>query len=319
MGGNMRERLRRGGHTVIGYDRNQEISDSTSLEDMVGKLPSPRVVWVMVPSGDITRDTIAALGELLGEGDVVIDGGNSRWTDDKVHAAQLGETGIGFVDAGVSGGVWGLDNGYALMVGGDKDHVAVVQPVFDSLKPEGESGFVHAGPVGAGHFAKMVHNGIEYGLMQAYAEGWELMMATDVVTDVPAVIASWQKGTVIRSWLLDLMVNALDKDPDLDQLRGYAEDSGEGRWTVQAAVDHAVPLPVITASLFARFSSRQDDSPAMKMIAALRNQFGGHAVTSRAGSEEKGADSPGADVEHPADHDAAQGRERGEAGTPPSS
>jgi len=285
MGGNMRERLRRGGHTVIGYDRNQEISDSTSLEDMVSRLPSPRVVWVMVPSGDITRDTVAALGELLGEGDVVIDGGNSRWTDDKVHAAQLGETGIGFVDAGVSGGVWGLDNGYALMVGGDKDHVAVVQPVFDALKPEGESGFVHAGPVGAGHFAKMVHNGIEYGLMQAYAEGFELLEAAQVVEDVPGVIKSWTQGTVIRSWLLDLLVLALEADPKLAQIQGYVEDSGEGRWTIEEAINNAVPAPVMTAALYARFASRQDDSPAMKAVAALRQQFGGHAVTTVARQE----------------------------------
>ena len=285
MGGNMRERLRRGGHTVIGYDRNQEISDSTSLEDMVSRLPSPRVVWVMVPSGDITRDTVAALGELLGEGDVVIDGGNSRWTDDKVHAAQLGATGIGFVDAGVSGGVWGLDNGYALMVGGDKDHVAVVQPVFDALKPEGESGFVHAGPVGAGHFAKMVHNGIEYGLMQAYAEGFELLEAAQVVEDVPGVIKSWTQGTVIRSWLLDLLVLALEADPKLAQIQGYVEDSGEGRWTIEEAINNAVPAPVMTAALYARFASRQDDSPAMKAVAALRQQFGGHAVTTVARQE----------------------------------
>ena len=176
--------------------------------------------------------------------------------------------------------MWGLTEGYALMVGGGAEEVAKVQPFFDTLKPEGDSGFVHAGEVGAGHFAKMVHNGIEYGLMQAYAEGWELLEATDVVTDVPAVIASWQKGTVIRSWLLDLMVNALSEDAHLEQLRGYAQDSGEGRWTVQAGVDHAVPLPVITAALYARFASRQDDSPAMKVVAALRNQFGGHAVTS---------------------------------------
>ena len=285
MGGNMRERLRRGGHTVIGYDRNQDISDSTSLEDMVSRLPSPRAVWVMVPSGDITRDTVAALGELLGEGDVVIDGGNSRWTDDKVHAAQLGETGIGFVDAGVSGGVWGLDNGYALMVGGDPQHVAVVQPVFDALKPEGESGFVHAGPVGAGHFAKMVHNGIEYGLMQAYAEGFELLEASQVVEDVPGVIKSWTQGTVIRSWLLDLLVLALDADPKLAQIKGYVEDSGEGRWMIEEAINHAVPAPVMTAALYARFASRQDDSPAMKAVAALRNQFGGHAVTKVARQE----------------------------------
>ena len=285
MGGNMRERLRREGHTVIGYDRNQEISDSASLEDMVSRLPFPRVVWVMVPSGEITRNTIAELGALLAAGDVVVDGGNSRWTDDTVHAAELGEAGIGFVDAGVSGGVWGLDNGYALMVGGDPEHVAVVQPVFDALKPEGESGFVHAGPVGAGHFAKMVHNAIEYGLMQAYAEGFELLEAAQVVEDVPGVIRSWTQGTVIRSWLLDLLVLALDADPKLAQIKGYVEDSGEGRWTIEEAINHAVPAPVMTAALYARFASRQDDSPAMKAVAALRQQFGGHAVTKVARQE----------------------------------
>src|SRR5688572_10295664 len=285
MGGNMRERLRRGGHTVVGYDRNQEISDSTSLADMVEKLPEPRVVWVMVPAGDITRGTIEELRGLLSSGDVVVDGGNSRWTDDKEHAAMLGKTGIGFVDAGVSGGVWGLENGYALMVGGDAANIAKVQPAFDALKPEGESGFVHAGPVGAGHFAKMVHNGIEYGLMQAYGEGYELLAASSVVEDVPGVIKSWTHGTVIRSWLLDLLVLALEADPELGEIQGYVEDSGEGRWTVEEAINHAVPLPVITAALFARFASRQDDSPAMKATAALRNQFGGHAVTKVAKAE----------------------------------
>ena len=279
MGGNMAERLRRGGHTVIGYDRAPESArDVDSLETLAAKLPTPRVAWVMVPAGPPTYETIDVLGKVLEAGDVVVDGGNSRYTDDIRHAEDLATKGIGFVDCGVSGGVWGLTEGYALMCGGEAEHVALVQPFFDTLKPEGDSGFVHAGAVGAGHFAKMVHNGIEYGLMQAYAEGWELMMATDVVTNVPAVIASWQKGTVIRSWLLDLMVNALKEDDDLSGLRGYAEDSGEGRWTVQAAIDHAVPLPVITAALFARFASRQDDSPAMKAVAALRNQFGGHAI-----------------------------------------
>jgi len=319
MGGNMAERLRRGGHTVVGYDRAAGARDVETLEDLVKALPAPRVVWVMVPAGDPTYATIDALSELLEPGDVVVDGGNSRYTDDQRHAQDLAPKGIGFVDCGVSGGVWGLTEGYALMCGGQPEHVALAQPFFDTLKPEGDSGFVHAGEVGAGHFAKMVHNGIEYGLMQAYAEGWELMMATDVVTNVPEVIASWQKGTVIRSWLLDLMVNALKEDDDLSGLRGYAEDSGEGRWTVQAAVDHAVPLPVITASLFARFSSRQEDSPAMKMIAALRNQFGGHAVTAAAGETGKGADSPGADVDPGSTdgHDPSEGRERGEAGTPP--
>jgi 6-phosphogluconate dehydrogenase len=278
MGGNMRERLRKAGQTVVGYDRNQEISDAVSLEDLVSKLHAPRKVWVMVPAGEPTRQTILALGELLESGDVVIDGGNSKYTDDMVHAAKLAEKNIGFVDAGVSGGIWGLKNGYALMVGGDDKHVSLVQPAFDALKPEGEFGFVHAGSVGAGHFAKMVHNGIEYGMMQAYAEGYELLAAVDVVDDVPAIFKSWREGTVIRSWLLDLLDSALSSDPKLDKVRGYAEDSGEGRWTIEAAIDHAVPLPVITASLFARFASRQDESPAMKVVASLRNQFGGHAI-----------------------------------------
>ena len=320
MGGNMAERLRRGGHTVVGYDRSPDSArEVDTLEALVQRLEAPRVVWVMVPAGQPTYDTVDALAGLLEEGDVVVDGGNSRYTDDQRHAAELAPKGIGFVDCGVSGGVWGLTEGYALMCGGEDEDVAKVQPFFDVLKPEGDSGFVHAGAVGAGHFAKMVHNGIEYGLMQAYAEGWELMMATDVIHDVPAVVASWQKGTVIRSWLLDLMVNALGEDDDLSELRGYAQDSGEGRWTVEAAVDHAVPLPVITAALYARFASRQDDSPAMKMIAALRNQFGGHAVTSAAGSTEKGADSPGADAAAPvsAEPDVAEGAVRGAPGTPP--
>ncbi|WP_328758842.1 MULTISPECIES: phosphogluconate dehydrogenase (NAD(+)-dependent, decarboxylating) [Streptomyces] len=278
MGGNMRERIRRAGHTVVGYDRNPEVSDVGSLTELVSALEGPRVVWVMVPAGAATQSTIDQLGELLEPGDTVVDGGNSRWTDDEKHAEELAAKGIGFVDAGVSGGVWGLKNGYALMVGGDAENIAKVQPIFDALKPEGDAGFVHAGKVGAGHFSKMVHNGIEYAMMQAYAEGWELLEKVHSVTDVREVFRSWQEGTVIRSWLLDLAVNALDDDEHLEKLRGYADDSGEGRWTVEAAIDNAVPLPAITASLFARFASRQDDSPQMKMIAALRNQFGGHAV-----------------------------------------
>jgi 6-phosphogluconate dehydrogenase len=305
MGGNMAQRLRQGGHTIVGFDQSASSNrDADSLEDLVSKLTAPRAVWVMVPAGKPTSDTIGKLGDLLDAGDVVIDGGNSRYTDDQIHALALAEKNIKFIDCGVSGGVWGLTEGYALMAGGEDDAIAMLQPVFDTLKPEGDSGFVHAGKVGAGHFAKMVHNGIEYGLMQAYAEGWELLEATPLVTDVRKVFESWQQGTVIRSWLLDLAVRALDADEHLTQLRGYAQDSGEGRWTVQAAIDHAVPLPVITASLFARFSSRQDDSPAMKMVAALRNQFGGHAVTSSAGSEEKGADAPGADTSHGSEADA---------------
>jgi 6-phosphogluconate dehydrogenase len=295
MGGNMAERLRRGGHTVVGFDRSPDSGrDVDSLEDLAKRLSAPRAVWIMVPAGPPTYETIDALAEVLESGDVLVDGGNSRYTDDIRHAEDLAEKGIGFVDCGVSGGVWGLTEGYALMCGGEPEHVERIMPVFDTLKPEGETGFVHAGKVGAGHFAKMVHNGIEYGLMQAYAEGWELLETTDLVTDVREIFRSWQTGTVIRSWLLDLAVRALDTDEHLDELRGYAEDSGEGRWTVQAAIDEAVPLPVITAALYARFASRQDDSPSMKMIAALRNQFGGHAVTARAGSTEKLA--PGADT-----------------------
>jgi 6-phosphogluconate dehydrogenase len=278
MGGNMRERLRRAGHTVVGYDRNPDVSDADSLEAMVEQLPSPKIVWVMVPSGDPTRETVRTLGDLLGEGDIVIDGGNSRWTDDKVNGASLAEKGIGFVDCGVSGGVWGRENGYALMAGGEREHIEKIQPIFDALKPEGEFGWVHAGRTGAGHFSKMVHNGIEYGLMQAYAEGWELLSKVDEVENVTEVFRSWREGTVIRSWLLDLLVAALDDDDHLDQIAGWAEDSGEGRWTVEAAIDNAVPMPAISAALFARFASRQDDSPAMKAVAAMRNQFGGHAT-----------------------------------------
>ncbi|MDQ6688182.1 MAG: decarboxylating 6-phosphogluconate dehydrogenase [Actinomycetota bacterium] len=279
MGGNMRTRLRDAGHTVVGYDVNPELGDVTSLEDLVAKLPSPKVVWVMVPAGDPTRDTIRELGGLLGEGDLVVDGGNSKWTDDQINAELLAKNKVGFVDCGVSGGVWGLKNGYALMCGGSDEDVAKVQPVFDALKPEGESGFVHAGhKPGAGHFAKMVHNGIEYAIMQAYAEGWELLDTVDLVENVTDVFDSWREGTVIRSWLLDLLVAALKEDTHLEKISGYAADSGEGRWTVQVAIDHGVPLNSIATSLFARFVSQQEDSPAMKAIAAMRNQFGGHAL-----------------------------------------
>ena len=278
MGGNMATRLRNAGHTVVGFDRDPKVADVGSLADLVGRLQAPRVVWVMVPAGEPTRATVSELGDLLEAGDLVIDGGNSRYTDDQLHAAALEPKGVHYVDAGVSGGVWGLKNGYALMVGGTDEAVALAQPIFDALKPEGESGFVHAGPVGAGHFAKMVHNGIEYAMMQAYGEGYELLAAADVIDDVPGVVASWTQGTVIRSWLLDLLVRALQEDPGLDRITGYAEDSGEGRWTVEQAIEHAVPMPTIAASLFARFSSRQEDSPTMKAVAALRNQFGGHAV-----------------------------------------
>ena len=280
MGGNMAERLRAGGHTVIGYDTDPEISDAKDLSDLVDQLTDDvKVVWVMVPVQAI-QPVISELRDLLSEGDIVIDGGNTRWEDDKVRAEFLAEKGVHFIDCGVSGGVWGKENGYALMCGGAAEDVAVAQPIFDTLKPEGEFGFVHAGAAGAGHFAKMVHNGMEYAIMQAYAEGWELLEAAEVVEDVPATFESWREGTVIRSWLLDLMCLALKDDPDLSSIQGYAEDSGEGRWMVDTAIDHAVPVPALTAALFARFVSRQDDSPAMKMVAAMRNQFGGHAVRS---------------------------------------
>ena len=290
MGGNMRERLRAAGHTVVGYDRNPDVSDVGSLSAMVDQLPSPKVVWVMVPSGEPTRATVGELAGLLGEGDLVVDGGNSRWTDDRVNAELLAEHGIGFVDCGVSGGVWGRENGYALMYGGSAADVEKVQPALDALKPEGEFGSVHAGEVGAGHFSKMVHNGIEYAIMQSYAEGWELLQKADMVDNTTEVLRSWREGTVIRSWLLDLLVAALDDEPELEGIRGYAEDSGEGRWTVEAGIEHAVPTPAITAALYARFVSRQDDSPAMKAVAAMRNQFGGHAMQT---SAPKGGDASG--------------------------
>ena len=285
MGFNMRERLRAAGHDVVGYDRNQDVSDVPSIAEMAAKLAGPRIVWVMVPHGDPTRQTIEELAGALSEGDLVIEGGNSRFTDDQENAALLAEHGIKYVDVGVSGGVWGAKNGYGLMAGGDASDIERAMPIFDALRPEGprEEGFAHAGPVGAGHYAKMVHNGIEYGLMQAYAEGFELLAASEVVTDVPATIKAWSRGTVVRSWLLDLLVRALEDDPSLERLRGYVSDSGEGRWTVEESVRNEVPAPVMTAALFARFASRQDDSPAMKAVAALRNQFGGHAVETNEG------------------------------------
>ena len=280
MGGNMRARLRAAGHDVVGYDRDPGVTDVAGLAELADRLDTPRTVWVMVPA-EVTDATIDAVADVLSAGDLIVDGGNSRFSDDPPRAQRLGQRGIGYVDVGVSGGVWGRENGYALMVGGAREHVERLMPVFDALKPPGEFGFVHAGPVGAGHYAKMVHNGIEYGLMHAYAEGYELLTKSELVTNVPGVVKSWREGTVVRSWLLDLLDRALDEDPQLANLRGYAEDTGEGRWTVDEAVRLAVPMNVIAAALFARFASRQDDSPAMKAVAALRNQFGGHAVHKR--------------------------------------
>ncbi|MBD1543112.1 decarboxylating 6-phosphogluconate dehydrogenase [Arthrobacter sp. IA7] len=280
MGFNMRERLRKGGIDVTGFDRNPDVTDVASTDELIAALPAPRLIWVMVPAGQITDAVITELGAKLQPGDMVIDGGNSRFTEDQKHAAALAEKEIRFADCGVSGGVWGLQNGYGLMAGGDAEDIERALPVFDALRPEGDraDSFVHVGGVGAGHYAKMVHNGIEYGLMQAYAEGYELLAAKEIVTDLPGTFRAWQKGTVVRSWLLDLMVKALDEDPGLASIDDYVEDSGEGRWTVEEAIANAVPAPAITAALFARFASREDNSPAMKMVSALRNQFGGHAT-----------------------------------------
>ena len=276
MGGNMSERLRGAGHEVIGYDRDPKVTQAADLADLVRQLgDAPRIAWVMVPSGTPTDDTITELASLLSAGDVVVDGGNSNWRDSQRHGEELTARGIGFIDAGVSGGIWGLQEGYCLMVGGAPEHVALLQPVFDALAPT--DGFAHVGPVGSGHFTKMVHNGIEYGLMQAYAEGYELLQAVDIEVDANAALKAWQHGSVVRSWLLDLLNLALEADPGLTDFKGYASDSGEGRWTVNEGVRLAVPMPVISAALFARFASRQDVSPAMKVISALRSQFGGHA------------------------------------------
>jgi 6-phosphogluconate dehydrogenase len=277
MGANMRDRLRSAGHEVIGYDRDPQRTDVGSLTELVDRLAAPRVVWIMVPVA-VTEVTVTELTELLAPGDTVIDGGNSKFTGDGPRSDRLGQRGIGYLDVGVSGGVWGRENGYALMVGGSAADVARCRPLFEALKPAGEFGFVHAGPVGAGHYAKMVHNGIEYGLMHAYAEGYELLAKSELVKDVPGVFKSWREGTVVRSWLLDLLDRALDADPELATLAAYAEDTGEGRWTVDEAIRLAVPLNVIAAALFARFASREEDSPAMKAVAALRQQFGGHAI-----------------------------------------
>ncbi len=282
MGSSMRTRLRNAGIQVTGYDQNLAVSDVGSLAELTDAIDAPRIVWVMVPAGEVTTSVITELAGLLSEGDLIIDGGNSRFTEDAKHASLLAPRGIEYMDAGVSGGVWGEKNGYGLMVGGKPEQVERAMPIFDALRPEGPraEGFVHVGEVGAGHYAKMVHNGIEYALMQAYAEGYELLdKREDIVKDVTGTFKAWQRGTVVRSWLLELLVRALEDDPDLDDIAGYVEDSGEGRWTIEEAIANAVPVPTISASIFARFVSRQEDgSPAMKAVAALRQQFGGHAV-----------------------------------------
>jgi 6-phosphogluconate dehydrogenase len=280
MGANMAERLRHGGHEVVGYDTNADDRDVDSLEALIAALADEprRVVWVMVPAGGPTGSTIRSLADLLSVGDLVVDGGNSNVRDSQAHGTLLGERDIGFLDAGVSGGIWGLGGGYCIMVGGGTQDVAYLQPVFDALVTDG--GFAHVGAAGAGHFTKMVHNGVEYALMQAYGEGYELLAASDLDIDVPASLEVWRHGSVVRSWLLDLLAEAVARDPKLTEVRGYAEDSGEGRWTVQEAIDLSVPTPTIAAALFARFSSRQPDSPTMQAVAVLRDRFGGHGVTS---------------------------------------
>lgn len=282
MGSNMRTRLRDHDIEVTGFDRNPDVTDVTSITALVAALPAPRIVWVMVPAGDITSSVVTELVASLDKGDLIIDGGNSRFSEDIRHAEEAALRGINYMDAGVSGGVWGLENGYGLMVGGSKESVARAMPIYDALRPEGPraEGFVHVGEVGAGHYAKMVHNGIEYALMQAYAEGYELLdKRSDIIKDVTGTFKAWQRGTVVRSWLLELLVRALEEDPEFEDIEGYVEDSGEGRWTIEEALANAVPVPTISASIFARFVSRQPEgSPAMKAVAALRNQFGGHAV-----------------------------------------
>ena len=276
MGGNMRERLRRGGHEVIGYDRNPEVSDVGSLSELVDRLTAPRAAWVMVPAGDPTEQTIQELTGLLDKGDLIIDGGNSNFRDSMRRGAELEKKGLLVMDAGTSGGIWGLQIGYCLMVGGSDEAFRHIEPALKTLAPE--DGYAHVGPAGAGHFTKMVHNGIEYAMLQAYAEGFEILDASQFDLDLHQIAALWNHGSVVRSWLLELAESAFDKDPDLSQIRGYVEDSGEGRWTVFEAINENVPAPTIAASLFARFASRQEDSFAMRVIAALRNEFGGHAV-----------------------------------------
>ncbi len=283
MGGNMAERLRRDGHDVAGYARSGG-GTASSLEELVGQLEPTRVVWLMIPAGAPTEGAFTELLGLVEVGDVIVDGGNSNFRDSQRRAAVAAERGIRFLDAGVSGGVWGLENGYCLMVGGDAEAVGAVEPALRSLAPE--DGYAHVGPSGAGHFVKMVHNGIEYGLMEAYAEGFEIMHASEFELDLKEIAGIWRYGSVVRSWLLELLRTALEEEGnELEQTAGYVEDSGEGRWTVFEAINESVPAPVITASLFARFASRQDESYAAKVNAALRKQFGGHAVRAALGSD----------------------------------
>jgi 6-phosphogluconate dehydrogenase len=285
MGLNMVTRLARGGHSIVAFDRSPDAvaraaaagaQGVASLEAIVAALAQPRAIWLMVPAGDPTESTVNALASLLAAGDIVIDGGNSNFHDDVRRARALAEKRIQYVDAGTSGGIWGLEEGYCLMVGGEVDVCKHLEPIFLTLAPK--DGYLQVGGHGAGHYVKMIHNGIEYGLMQAYAEGFELMHSSPYNLDLGAIASLWRHGSVVRSWLLDLTARALAEDRDLSSLKGYVEDSGEGRWTIQEAIERAVPLPVITASVFTRFRSREDNPFAERLLAALRNQFGGHAV-----------------------------------------
>jgi 6-phosphogluconate dehydrogenase len=303
MGGNMTVRLIRQGHEVVAYNRSPEpveravaagAAGTASLEELVGELEPPRAVWLMVPSGPATESTIQALRSRLQPGDVVIDGGNSNFRDSKRRAAELAGDGIRFLDCGTSGGIWGLANGYCLMVGGDGDAFGLVEPALAALAPEG--GYAHVGPSGAGHFVKMVHNGIEYGLLAAYGEGFEIMHASEFDLDLARIASIWRYGSVVRSWLLDLLVDALQKDPGLESVMGYVEDSGEGRWTVLEAIEESVPAPITALALFTRFASRQEESFAAKTVAALRREFGGHPVrTEKSDLGHPGGASPGGD------------------------
>jgi 6-phosphogluconate dehydrogenase len=294
MGLNMTRRLLRGGHEVVVFDRAagpvaEAKADgavvASDLSELAGKLEPPRIVWIMVPSGEVTQSVLDELSGVLAEGDIVIDGGNSKWKDTMERAEALAAKGIKLLDAGTSGGVWGLENGYCLMVGGDKDAFAQVEPIFKTLAPEG--GYEYMGPSGSGHFVKMIHNGIEYAMLQAYGEGFEILQKSEYDLDLGAIAALWNKGSVVRSWLLELAERAFAEDPKLDSIAGFVDDSGEGRWTVQAAIHESVPAPAITSALFARFYSRQDESFAAKVIAALRKQFGGHPVKEAPGTGSK--------------------------------
>ncbi len=292
MGANMVRRLVRDGHSVVAYNRTVEkavelageeskaghdLTSAASVEELVSKLSKPRVAWIMVPAGEATEEQVRELLEHLEPGDTIVDGGNTNFHDDVRRHAECAKHGVQYVDAGVSGGIWGLANGFCLMVGGDREAVEPIETAFRSLAPE--DGYLHAGPPGAGHYVKMVHNGIEYGLMQAYAEGFEIMHASEYPLDLAAISDLWNHGSVVRSWLLELATEAFRKNgEDLAELKGWVADSGEGRWTVQEAIDRDVPAPVITLSLLTRFRSRQDDSYGAKVLAALRNEFGGHAV-----------------------------------------